>query len=143
MEAINMKTVIYIFNEEGIIIESNLKEFCSNFEKRTSFNFTIQRKTKEVSSVYQLFSKDTLSYTIFDHGYVMKIEGEIKQSIFLLKELDEIIDDEILYFTSPTQRISNSENYKFPRQSSIKEIARFLDKLFINDNYTKSLNTLS
>lgn len=138
-----MKTVIYIFNEEGIIIESNLKEFCSNFEKRTSFNFTIQRKTKEVSSVYQLFSKDTLSYTIFDHGYVMKIEGEIKQSIFLLKELDEIIDDEILYFTSPTQRISNSENYKFPRQSSIKEIARFLDKLFINDNYTKSLNTLS
>lgn len=138
-----MKTVIYIFNEEGIIIESNLKEFCSNFEKRTSFNFTIQRKTKEVSSVYQLFSKDTLSYTIFDHGYVMKIEGEIKQSIFLLKELDEIIYDEILYFTSPTQRISNSENYKFPRQSSIKEIARFLDKLFINDNYTKSLNTLS
>ena len=138
-----MKTVIYIFNEEGIIIESNLKEFCSNFERRTSFNFTIQRKTKEVSSVYQLFSKDTLSYTIFDHGHVMKIEGEIKQAIFLLKELDEIINDEILYFTSPTQRISNSENCKFPRQSSIKEIALFLDKLFINDDYTKSLNILS
>ncbi len=84
--------------------------------------------------------KKELKYIIYDYGYVMKIEGDIKNAIFLLKELDEIIGNDVSFYISPIQRISNSKESKFPRKASVKKIAQFLDKQFNNNEYTLALD---
>ncbi|MGZ7117242.1 MAG: hypothetical protein ACXVHS_07330 [Methanobacterium sp.] len=69
----------------------------------------------------------------------MKIEGTIKEAIILLSELDKIIDKSIEFYISPTQRIENSEQSKYPRGASIAEIAKFLDIQFCNKEYTSNM----
>lgn len=141
MDTINTKTVIYIFNEEGIIAPNQLEDFCWSFANNTALNLIPQTIDKE-SYVYKLFSNRFLNFIIYDHGYVMKMVGEVKQAIYLLKELDEVIEDGISFYLSATQRISNSESCRFPRGTNVKGIAQFLDELFNNNDYTQFLDEL-
>jgi hypothetical protein len=137
----NTETTVYIFDENGIIEDQQLESFCKKFSMRTSFPFKKFNKEDidSTSTICKKFSSENLEYTIFDYGYVMKIEGDIRQSILLLKELDAVIDSDIIYFVSPSQRVVNSGDCKYPRGASEKEITQFLDVQFCNNEYTNAL----
>ncbi|HEY8935590.1 MAG TPA: hypothetical protein VIM75_04820 [Ohtaekwangia sp.] len=135
------ETTFYIFNEDGIFKAQQLEFFCVEFSKRTAFRFRVLEK-KDIdlqSTIYKKFVTETLEYTLYDHGYVMKVEGYIKQAMKLLKEIDSILSSDILLFVSPSQRVENLIENKFPRGSAEKEIAEFLDGQFRNREYTLAL----
>lgn len=136
------QTTFYIFNENGIIEAIDLNRFCSDLIKKTSLNFKVLKKTDidPKGTVHTLFVNNELELTIYDHGYVIKVEGLIKSSIQLLLEIDQILTQNITFFISPSQRILNSEESKYPRGSNRIDVARFLDRLFVNEDYTSSLS---
>jgi hypothetical protein len=135
------ETIFFIFNEDGIVPGEQLETFCRNFLLKTSFDFKVIKKEEidPKSTIYRKFTFQSLAYTLYDHGYVMKVEGDIKQAIKLLREVDLILDNKIVFFVSPSQRIENSDANKFPRGATEKEIAEFLDGQFHNKDYTLAL----
>ena len=124
-----------------IIPAHHLEIFCKKFTEKTTFNFNQLEKNDidPSSTVYKKFITNSLELTLFDHGYVMMVEGDIKQSIRLLVEIDEALNRGAVYFISPSQRVENSEESRFPRGASENEIARFLDSQFRNKEYTGAL----
>lgn len=136
-----IETTFYIFNENGIVVGQQLETFFEEFLKRTSFEFKVLKKEDidPQSTIYRKLITKTLEYTLFDHGYVMKVEGDIKQAMKLLREIDSILGSDISLFVSPSQRIENLIDYRFPRGSTEKEVAEFLDAQFCNKEYTSAL----
>jgi hypothetical protein len=136
-----IETIFYIFNEDGIVIGQQLEIFCEEFSKRTAFRFKVLEKEDidPQSTIYKKFVTENLEYTLYDHGYVMRVEGDIKQAMKLLKEIDSILSSDILLFVSPSQRVENLIENKFPRGLTEKEIAEFLDGQFRNREYTSAL----
>jgi hypothetical protein len=135
------ETTFYIFNEDGIVSGQQLEIFCEEFSERTAFDFKILKKQEidPQSTIYKKFVTKSLEYTLYDHGYVMKVEGDIKQAMKLLKEIDSILSSGILLFVSPSQRVENLAEHKFPRGCTVKEVAEFLDGQFRNREYTLAL----
>jgi hypothetical protein len=136
-----IETTFYIFNEDGIVVGQQLEIFCEEFFKRTTFKFKLLKKEDidPQSTIYRKLVTETLEYTLFDHGYVMKVEGSIKQAIKLLREIDSILSSDISLFVSPSQRIENSIDNRFTRGSTEQEVAEFLDAQFRNKDYTLAL----
>ena len=134
----NINTVFFVYNENGLISISDLEDFCFKFIKTTSLQFRVFMKEEidPLSTIYKKFSSSNLEFIIYDYGYVLKIEGNIKESIVLLRELDEVLDNSIIFYISPSQRIENCKELEFPRGSSLKQAAQFLDKVFCNNDYT-------
>ncbi|HYF70097.1 MAG TPA: hypothetical protein VD884_18275 [Ohtaekwangia sp.] len=136
-----IETTFYMFNEDGIVVGQQLEIFCEEFLRRTSLKFKVLKKEDidPQSTIYRKLITETLEYTLFDHGYVMKVEGGIKQAMKLLKEIDSILSSDISLFVSPSQRVENLINNRFPRGSTEKEVAEFLDAQFRNREYTLAL----
>ncbi|WP_344821191.1 hypothetical protein [Aquimarina gracilis] len=136
-----MDTTIYVFNENGFIKSSELEKFCSIFFSKTTFRFNQFDKTDiDIdSTIFKKFSSQDLEFTIYDYGYVMRIDGSIKKSMILLEEIDNIIDNDVEYHISPTQRIQNSIENKYPRGADRQKLAQFLDIRFNNNDYSNSL----
>jgi hypothetical protein len=136
-----IETTFYIFNENGIVVGPQLEIFFEEFLKRTSFEFKVLKKEEidPQSTIYRKLITETLEYTLFDHGYVMKVEGAIKQAMKLLREIDSILGSDISLFVSPSQRVENIIDNRFHRGSTEKEVAEFLDTQFCNKEYTSAL----
>ncbi|MFL5762447.1 MAG: hypothetical protein ACJ77K_00810 [Bacteroidia bacterium] len=134
-------TEVFIFNENGIIKSDGLGNFCSEFQKKSFFRFL--KKTKNEispqSTIFQKFSLPDLDFIVYDYGYVMKIEGEVKIAIEVLHEFDMILDPSANFYISPIQRIDHSESVLFPRGEGIEGIAKLLDQLFDNNDYTSTI----
>src|SRR5690349_17369991 len=129
------QTTFYIFNESGIIREPELNVFCQKIEGLTSMKFV----TNEAGDLFfKKLATAQLEFIVYN-GYVMKVEGDIRQAIRLLTELDNIIDLDIELFVSPSQRLEPLKEYKFPRRCSEPTCAQFLDSLFRNSDYTKTI----
>ena len=138
----SMETTIFIFNENGLIPAENMNAFSNELVANSKFKLNILDKS-DIDSSSTIFKKalaEGLEFVIYDHGYVLKLEGEIVNVIPFLKELDEVIPNEIEYFLSPIQAIQNIEKNKYPRGASIQQLSFFLDELFNNEAYSVSLN---
>lgn len=140
MNKIKSNTTVFVFNEDGLI-NDDVSGFVTKFQKGTAFNFSAKSKEDlgEMSPIFQKFSLPDLDFTIYNHGYVMELEGSIKIIIYLLEELDCIVDKEKVYYLSPTQRVENLREYLYPRGAKVYEIAKFLDRLFGNEEYTSAI----
>lgn len=136
-----IEATFYIFNENGIVVGQQLEIFFEEFLKRTSFEFKVLKKEDidPQSTIYRKLITETLEYILFDHGYVMKVEGTINQAMKLLREIDSILGSDISLFVSPSQRVENLIDNRFPRGSTEKEVAEFLDTQFCNKEYTSAL----
>jgi GMP synthase PP-ATPase subunit len=139
-----METTLYIFNENGLIPSEALNEFSKRIQSQSKFNFRILDKADidSASTIFKKLTTDGLEFIVYDYGYVMKTEGEIIKTIFLLKEIDEVIPMNKEFFISPLQAIQNSEENKFPRGGNIQRIGYFLDQLFNNKNYSSALENV-
>lgn len=135
------ETTFYIFNEDGLIGGNELEAFCEEFQKRTDSGFKVTKRDSIApqSTIYKKFYTEKLEFTLFDHGYVMKVDGDINEAMTLLKDIDLILNKDVLFFVSPSQRVENSIENKFPRGSTANEIAEFLDRQFRNQDYTSAL----
>ncbi|MCW3072392.1 MAG: hypothetical protein JWO44_2282 [Bacteroidetes bacterium] len=138
----NTSTSIYIYNENGIIPSGKLADFCLKLEDQGAFNFVkfLKQDVAPESTIFTKLCTPDIDLIIYDYGCVMKIEGKIKEAINLLSLLDETIDPAVDFYVSPSQRVENSEQNKFPRGSNIEGIAKFLDDQFCNDLYTSAIN---
>lgn len=136
------KTDLYIFNENGLVGNENLKEFLKELTNNSMFGFSIKLKAEidPLSSIFAKLSYHNLELTIYDYGYVMKVEGDIFKSILLLFDLDRILNKKITIYVSPTQRIENNINLLYPRGAKLDSIALFLNKIFNSKEYLASLS---
>lgn len=136
-----MISTIYLHNENGLLPQKNLPDFCLNFQKETSLNFDIV-SLEQIASPTTIFKKyvmTDLEFVIYEHGYVMKIEGEARKLITLLIDVDRCLEDHLVLFVSPIQAIENKEDQRYPRGSSEQIVAKFLDRLFRNSFYSTAL----
>lgn len=137
-----METVFYVYNTNGFIKSEDLEEFCNVFYNRNYIKFKKLEK-KDIgleSTIFKKFSGNNVDLIIYEYGYVLKVEGEIRESIWLLKELDGIIAESLIFYVSPFQRIENISQYEFPRGATEKDVAVFLDKIFNNNHYTSAVS---
>jgi len=136
-----MITTFYVFNENGIIPREQLKMYCSDFQEKTKLDFTIQCK-EDInlrSTIFRKYTSGDIEYLVYDHGYVMKVEGGILKAMLVLQEIDNCIDSSVCLYVSPSQRVVNEEESKFTRGASLKVIANFLDNRFFNSEYSNVL----
>lgn len=138
-----MKTTVFIFNENGLIPFESMQAFAEDVQNHSKFKLNVLDKSDidPASTIFKKLVAEGLEFIIYDHGYVLKLEGEIINIILFLKELDKGIPDEIEFFLSPVQAIQNTEENKFPKGANLEQIGVFLDKLFNNKNYSNALNS--
>ena len=136
-----MDTKLFAFNENGLISSDALDDFVEDLQSHSRFEFKIFNKSDidTNTTVFKKASLEGLEFIMYDHGYVMKLEGEIVNVIFLLKELDEIIPNDKEFFLSPIQAIRNTQENRYPRGADLQQIGRFLDGLFNNYDYSNAL----
>lgn len=137
-----METTVFIFNENGLIPSESMQVFTEDVQNHSKFKLNVLDKSDidPASTIFKKAITEGLEFIIYDHGYVLKLEGEIINVVSFLKELDKIIPDEREYFLSPIQAIQNTEENKFPRGANLEQIGVFLDRLFNNKNYSSALN---
>jgi hypothetical protein len=144
MDTLSKETTLFVYNENGIVPNDDLSNFSNDIREKSRYEIEIQNKNDidTNSTIFKKLSTEGLEFIIYDYGYVMKIEGEITKSVLFLTELDKVIPENIEFFVSPIQAVQNSENYKYPRGSEIKEASLFLDKIFNNNIYSDSIRNL-
>ena len=136
------QTRINVFNETGLLPETEMDNFCRAIaECSKPFNFKVMTKAdfEPTSTIFRKFVSPTFECIIYDHGYVIVLEGAIKDAIHFLKLFDETIDPQIIYYLSPAGRMENSDGIPYPRNAEVSQIAKFLDRLFRNTDYTAEL----
>lgn len=134
-------TTIYIFNENGILKRDELDDFCLGLLKNSRLQFDVKEK-KDIdlaSTVYKKLLSPELEFIVYDYGYVMKIEGRIREAIILLMDIDSNLDESKTFHVSPSQIVVNMEENNFPRGASMIETAQFLNAQFNNEDYTDAL----
>ncbi len=134
-------TTTYLFNENGLLKQHEVDEFCNILLGYSQFSFAklLKDENKRLSPVFIHLSTPSLTIELYDNGYSLTIEGEILEVIHLLYEIDNILNSSLIYYISPSQQIWNNPEFLYPRGASVIEIGNFLDSLFHNKDYTNAL----
>ena len=130
-----METTVFIFNEDGFIKKDNLIEFKNKFVNESILDWK-EKTIEEQATIFFFLMSKNLELTLYNHGYVLKLEGSIIKAIIALTEIDKIVHNEVTYYISPFQRIENNDDFKYPRGGNMKQISEFLDFIFKTDDYT-------
>lgn len=135
------ETEFYIYNTSGLLSSNDLSEFCSKIAKKSMFHFELSYKDANdtSSATYATLSSEKLIIRFYDEGYLLKVEGDLFKCIVFLYEFDRAIKDESVFYISPTQRLEEDSGYLFPRGSKIIEISFFIDKIFNNNEYSRTV----
>ena len=124
-----MKTIsteINIFNEEGIFSGGEIIYFCNRIENQKAIKLNRSVGNPD-TSIFNVFKNDMIEFLVYNHGYVMGLDGDIKSAIILLREIDKAIDESKHFYVSPFQIVENREEFKFTRNQSLNDIAKYLD----------------
>jgi hypothetical protein len=138
------QTQIFIYNENGFINSESLSHFSLDYMQKSMFDFNVKWKS-EIDPLSTIFSKlyeEELELITYDYGYVLKIEGSIIKTILFLRDLDNYLNQDIVFYISPTQILENNIERLYVRGSKLMEIALFLDKVFLNNLYSKEISNL-
>jgi hypothetical protein len=128
-----------LFNENGLIIDTELVDFCKSFVAFSMFDITGIFEIEKNIILKTSFQKEEITITFYKSGYIIFFEGDLLISIILLAEFDRFLNKDKVFFISPNSQFQNSPNLEFPRGIKLKEIAIFLDKIFNNRDYTNTL----
>ena len=133
-------TEFYIWNDNGLIKSEELVIFCSEINKKSMFNFNLINKDTYIA--LSLSNNYGLNVKFYEGGYVFFVEGKILNSILFLYEFDRYFDQNKEFFISPTQRLDEDTKFLFPRGIKIKDISKFLDEIFRNNDHSIELEKI-
>lgn len=136
-----METTVFIFNEEGFIKEDDLTKFKDRFIDESILDWK-EKLIEQNTTIFSFLASNNIDFTLYNYGYVLKLEGSIIKIIIALIEIDKIINNDIEYYVSPNQRVENNNDFKYPRGGKIRQVSEFLDFLFKTEDYTDIYNSL-
>lgn len=136
-----METTVFIFNEEGFIKEDDLTKFKDRFIDESILDWK-EKLIEQNTTIFSFLACNNIDFTLYNYGYVLKLEGSIIKIIIALIEIDKIINNDIEYYVSPNQRVENNNDFKYPRGGKIRQVSEFLDFLFKTEDYTDIYNSL-
>lgn len=135
MERITNFTQFYIWNDMGLVLSQYLPTFCKQLKEFSKLNLEMEEMESHIS--LYLSKENDLNIKFYNNGYIFLIEGNILKCIQFLQDFDSVFNKEKQFYISPTQRLEEDTKFLYPRGADGKIIARFLDKIFNNDNYSK------
>ena len=138
-----LETTIYVYNENGLLNPEEINFLCDILKEKLSPEFKYQTKDDidASSSIFFRFSSEKVDFTIYDHGYVMKIEGDVSQSVELVKILNDSMSMEKEIYVSPSQRVVNDPKLRIDRNLNLADTAAYLDRVFMVEDYTESIKS--
>lgn len=144
METLNRITTFFVFNENGLISSHDLDNFCLDIQHKSKHGFKVLSKQDidPNSTIYKEFYSIELDVVVYDQGYVLRIEGDVRMAIDFLNLLDRVIPNSKEFYVSPVQAIQNNDKFKYPRGVNIEGIGLFLDDLFNSKVYSSSLKDI-
>lgn len=136
-----LETTVYIYNEKGLLNQEEIGLLCNKLKDELPEEFKLYSKEEidNASSICFRFSSGKVDLTVYDHGYVLKVEGEIFESVKTIKALNDSIPYEKEVFVSPSQRVVNETHLKIKRGLNLLETAVYLDEVFMVQDYSSSL----
>ncbi|MDJ1470193.1 hypothetical protein [Xanthocytophaga flava] len=137
----NNQTVLYISFEPNTNDFDWLHTLVVKLSQKTTFAFKVVYKEEIdlASPIFAALLSNRLEFLIYDDLRLMRINGEIKQAIQLLKELDAIIESNVKYYLGSFQKNECDPDCQYPRGINTFEIAQFLDNRFGTKVYTSAM----
>lgn len=129
-------TSFYIWNDESLIKTEEIFDLFMDIGQKSMFDFKIE-KSETYTSLS--LSNNDLSIKFYNNGYVCLLEGKILFCMLFLYEFDRYFNPNKKFCISPTQRLEENNKFYFQRGLKIVEIARFLDDIFNNNDYSQAL----
>ncbi|MEX1003208.1 MAG: hypothetical protein WDZ35_13905 [Crocinitomicaceae bacterium] len=135
-------TDYYIFNETGLMGKNSLEKFVLDLKnelEKCSIVAGIETINEEKSTIYSKIMGENLTISVFDHGFVIKIESDHKLASIVLLIIRSLISKEVEFYLSPTQRLDKNNALEVKHDVDIRKCSLILDSAFNNNEYSSAL----